>query len=425
MYVNEIKEVLEEEIKLHGWVHDLRDLANVKFVLLRDNTGIVQCAIKIDNKAFHNFSQLSHESVIEINGIIKDARIRSPDVSIKEFEIEVSSLKLLNKADPLPIPVIGKDLKTRLNKRLDSRSLDIRKKEVKAIFEIQNVLMHAFREYFYKKKFIEIQPPGIIGTSTEGGTDLFEAKYFDRPAYLAQSPQLYKQLAAISWEKVVSTSPVWRAEKHNTVRHLNEARQMDIEVAFADQFKVMKYQEDVMKFMIKKVISECQEQIELLGVKVTVPKAKYLSYKETVQLLNSKGIMMEYGGDLEPESEKKLCEIYKDTMIFVHSWPNSLKPFYIWPLDKDTSGGFDMIYGGMELSSGGQRVHIPTILIGNLRDKKLSPDSFKWYVDAFRYGAPAHAGWSIGLERLTMVVCGLENIREACLFPRDRDRLTP
>ena len=180
-----------------------------------------------------------------------------------------------------------------------------------------------------------------------------------------------------------------------------------------------------MKVMIKKVLSDCKEQIEILGLNLTVPKAKYLSYRETVQLLNSKGIMMEYGGDLEPESEKKLCEIYKDTMIFVHSWPTSLKPFYIWPLDKDISGGFDMIYGGMELSSGGQRVHVPTVLMGNLRDRGLSPDNFKWYIDAFRFGAPEHAGWSIGLERLTMVVCELDNIREACLFPRDRDRLTP
>ncbi|MCD4760186.1 aspartate--tRNA(Asn) ligase [archaeon] len=424
MYVNEIKES-SDKIKIQGWVHDLRDLANIKFILLRDSTGVIQCAIKEDSKAFHNFGQVSFESVIEIEGEVTEAKVKSPEVSVKSCEIQVSNLRILNKAEPLPIPVLDKRINTGLSKRLDNRSLDIRKEKVKAIFQIQNVLMHAFREYFYKKEFIEIQPPGIIGTSTEGGTELFEAKYFEKNAYLAQSPQLYKQLCAISWERVVSTSPVWRAEKHNTTRHLNEARQMDIEVAFVDQFKVMKYLEDVMKYMIKQVMKDCKKQIDLLNLKLKIPKAKYLSYKETVQLLKSKGVPIEYGDDLEPEVEKKLCELYKDSLVFVHSWPNSLKPFYIWPLDKDTSAGFDMLYGGLELSSGGQRVHVPTVLIENLRSKGLDPENFSWYIDGFRYGAPVHAGWSIGLERLTMVVCELENIREACIFPRDRDRLTP
>lgn len=424
MYVKEIKKSTGN-VKLNGWIHDIRDLAKIKFILLRDSTGIIQCAIKKDNKIFNEFSKLSFESVIEIEGKVKKANVKSPEVSVKGYEIEVSSLKLLNRADPLPIPVLGKGIKTGLSKRLDHRSLDIRKEKIKAIFEIQSCLINAFREYFYKLGFIEIQPPGIIGTSTEGGTELFEAKYFEKNAYLAQSPQLYKQLCAISWEKVFSTSAIWRAEKHNTVKHLNEVRQMDIEVGFADQFTVMKYQEEVMKFMIKRVMKECKEQINLLGLKLKIPKAKYLSYKETIQLLRSKGIMIEYGDDLETEAEKKLCEVYKDTLVFIHSWPNSLKPFYIWPLDNETSGGFDMVYGGIEISSGGQRVHIPGVLIENLRSRKLDPEKFKWYIDAFRYGAPEHGGWSIGLERLTMVICGLDNIREACLFPRDRDRLAP
>ncbi|MBS3172079.1 hypothetical protein J4438_00665 [Candidatus Woesearchaeota archaeon] len=242
---------------------------------------------------------------------------------------------------------------------------------------------------------------------------------------MAQSPQLYKQLCAISWGKVFSTSPVWRAEKHNTPRHLNEVRQMDIEVAFADQFAVMKYQEEVMKHIIENVIEKCKEEIKLLNLDLKIPKAKYISYDETIELLNKNGVKIKYGEDLEPECEKKLCELFKHSLVFVHSWPTSIKPFYIWPIDKKVSGGFDMLYGGMELSSGGQRVHVPEILIENLKKKSLNPKDFKWYVDAFRFGAPMHAGWSIGLERITMVVCNLDNIREACLFPRDRDRLSP
>jgi len=426
MYINEIKSsMVGKEVELNGWIHDLRDLAKIKFLLLRDSTGIIQCAIKKENKNFDGFPNLSFESVIKVKGEVNEASVKSEDVTVKNFEILIRSVEVINKADPLPIPVVERDINTGLSKRLDNRSLDIRKEKVKAIFKIQSCVINGFREYFYKNDFVEIQPPCIIGTSTEGGTDLFEAKYFEKKAYLAQSPQLYKQLCAISWEKVFSTSPVWRAEKHNTVKHLNEIRQMDIEVAFADQFAVMKYQEEVMKYMIKKVIKECKKEIEILGLNLKVPKSKYLSYKEAIQLLKDRGLNIEYGQDLETEAEKKLCEIFKDSLVFVHSWPTSIKPFYIWPLNKDTSGGFDMIYGGIELSSGGQRVHVPTVLIENLREKGLNPEDFKWYIDSFRYGAPMHAGWSIGLERITMVLCGLDNIREACLFPRDRDRLTP
>lgn len=425
-YVKDLKRgLLNKNLELKGWAHEVRDLANVKFVLLRDSTGVIQCAVKKDSKAFGKFKDLSLESVIEIKGKLKSAKVKSPEVTVNSFELEVLDLEVLNKAEKLPIQVIEKEIDTGLSKRLDYRSLDIRKAKVKAIFKIQSVIANAFREFFYKNNFIEIQPPGIIGTSTEGGTELFKAKYFDRDAFLAQSPQLYKQLCAISWEKVFSTSAVWRAEKHNTVKHLNEVRQLDIEVAFVDQFGVMKWLEEVMKYIVKKVLQECKEEIKLLGLKIKVPKAKYLSYKEAVELVKKKGIKMKYGDDFESEAEKKLCSLFKDTVVFTHSWPNKLKPFYIWPLDKEVSGGFDAVYGGLEISSGGQRVHVPEVLIKNLKSKGLNPKDFKWYVDSFRYGAPMHGGWSIGLERITMALCGLENIREACLFPRDRDRLAP
>jgi aspartyl-tRNA synthetase len=425
-YVKEINKSLKgKKITLRGWIHEVRDLANVKFILLRDSTGIIQCTIKKNTPAFNKFYELSLESVIEISGKLEDAVIKSPDVTIRTHEIEISDLKLLNKAEPLPIQIIEKNITTGLSKRLDYRSLDIRKAKIKAIFKIQSTLVNGFREFFHKSGFIEIQPPGIIGTSTEGGTNLFKTKYFEKDAFLAQSPQLYKQLCSISWDRVFSTSPVWRAEKHNTVRHLTEVRQMDIEVAFEDQFGAMKWQEEVVKYMIKKVLEECKEEIKLLDLKLKIPKIKYLSYKEAIELLKKNKMSIKYGEDFDPENEKKISELFEDTLVFIHSWPNSLKPFYIWPIDRDVSGGFDSIYGGIELSSGGQRIHIPDILIENIKRKGLDPKDFKWYIDSFRWGAPMHSGWSIGLERLTMAICNLDNIREACLFPRDRDRLTP
>lgn len=179
--------------------------------------------------------------------------------------------------------------------------------------------------------------------------------------------------------------------------------------------------------MAEKVIQECKNEISLLNLKLKVPKVKYLTYSEAIELLNKHGFKLKTGDDFEPEAERKLCALFPDTLIFTYEWPSEIKPFYIWPKNprKGVSGGFDALYGGVEISSGGQRVHIPKILIERLKAKKLNPDHFKWYVDAFRYGAPMHAGWSIGLERMTQAMLGLDNIREATLFPRDRKRLTP
>ncbi|MBU2496846.1 MAG: aspartate--tRNA(Asn) ligase [Nanoarchaeota archaeon] len=411
------------KVTIRGWIHELRDLANIKFLQLRDITGIIQCVIK-DKKFFPDFSKLTLETVIQVEGKINKAQIKS-EIAIKGVELEVTNLIILNKAEELPIQVNEK-VQAGLSKRLDHRSLDIRKPKIQAIFKIQSTIANSFREFFYKQGFIEIQTPGIIASASEGGTELFPLQYFEKKAYLAQSPQLYKQLAAISLEKVFLTLPVWRAEKHNTIRHLNEIRQLDIEVAFADEFVVMKYMEQVVIHIVKQVIKENKKELDLLGIKLEVPKAKYMTYKEAIEILQKHKIKIKYGDDLETESEKKLCELYKG-IVFIHDWPQTLKPFYIWPKDnkEKTSGGFDALYGGIEICSGGQRIHIPEILEKQLRIKNLNPKDFKWYIDSFKYGAPMHGGWSIGLERLTMAMLKLDNIREACLFPRDRERITP
>ena len=422
-YVSDLK--VGQNVLLKGWVFEKRGLAKLNFLVLRDMTGMVQCVTK-DNKLMKVISTLTLESVVEIRGKIKKANVKA-DLARHDVEVEVFNLKVLSKAEKLPIQVNEKAVKAGLDSRLDNRSLDVRKPRVKAIFRIQSVVVNAFREYFFNKGFIEFQPPAIISTSTEGGTDLFEVNYFDKKTYLAQSPQLYKQLMAISWERVFSTNTIWRAEKHDTSRHINEIRQMDIEVAFADDIEIMKYLEGVVKYVVKKVIDECAEELKLLELKLKVPSVKYLTYKEGVDLMNKHGIKMRYGDDFEPGAERKFCEIFKNTIVFTYEWPIDMKPFYIWPKNekKNISGGFDAVYGNVEISSGGQRVHLPDVLIKQLKSKKLKPESFKWYIDAFRYGAPYHAGWSIGLERLTQAILGLSNIREGTLFPRDRKRLTP
>ncbi|MEK6918260.1 MAG: aspartate--tRNA(Asn) ligase [Nanoarchaeota archaeon] len=422
-FIKEVK--IGQEVLLKGWCHELRIMSKMAFILLRDNSGIVQCIIK-DEKILKEIPSLTLESVIEIQGKVKKADVKN-DLARKDAEVEVENLVVLAKAEKLPIQVNEKAVSAELPSRLDYRSLDVRKPKVMAIFKIQSVIANSFREFFANKNFIEIQTPAIIGTSTEGGTDLFKINYFDKPAYLAQSPQLYKQLMAISMERVFLITPVWRAEKHDTSKHINEIRQMDIEMAFEDDIGIMKHLEEVVKYIFKKVIDTCKTELDLLGVKLKVPDVKYLKYKEALDLMNKHGIKMKDGDDFEPEAERKLCGLFPNCIVFTYEWPSKIKPFYIWPKDEKTgvSGGFDALYGGIEISSGGQRIHVPDILIKNLKAKGLKPENFKWYIDSFRYGSPIHSGWSIGLERLTQTMLSLPNIREATLFPRDRNRLTP
>jgi len=418
-----IKEIKKGQVFIEGWVHEIRDLAKIKFVLLRDMTGIIQCIIK-DEKLMKKFSDLSIESVISITGEAKQANVKSPEVSLNNIEIEVKDFEIISKAEKLPINIHDKDIETGFAKRLDYRFLDFHTKRTQAIFKIQTEIANAFREFFYNKGYMEIQPPCIISAASEGGTELFPVQYFEKKAYLAQSPQLYKQMLACSIEKTFTITPIWRAEKHNTTRHINEIRQMDIEVAFMNQEQVMKEQELAVQHIIKRVLEKCPEELKTLNVKLKVPKAIYLSYEESIKKVKGK-----VGEDFTPEQEKILCDQYHDSIVFTHSWPSSIKPFYIMPKDEDPNSkescGFDSLYGGIEISSGGQRIHLPELLAKRIKAKGLNPKNFKDYIDSFRYGAPYHSGWSIGLERLTQAICNLNNIKEATMFPRDRDRLTP
>lgn len=411
-----------KDVLLEGWVHETRDLSKIRFLVLRDISGIIQITAlkdKTPKDVFDAITKIPNESVIEVRGIVKKSKQAPGGREILPEKIEV----LAKAQHPLPIDVSDFS-KTELPKRLDYRFLDFHRRKTQAIFKIQSEIANSFREFFYNKGYIELQSPSIISASSEGGTELFPVMYFEKPAFLAQSPQLYKQMLACSMEKTFTLGPSWRAEKHNTTRHINEIRMMDIEVAFMNQEEIMKEQEEAVKHIIKNVIEKCKNELELLGVKLKVPKAVYLSYEEAIKKVGGK-----FGEDFSPEQEKRLGEMHPDSIIFAHSWPASLKPFYIMPKDgkKDAklSEGFDSYLGGIEISSGGQRIHIPELLIERIKAKGLNPKNFEEYIDSFRYGAPPHSGWAIGLERMTQIICGLDNIKEATMFPRDRDRLTP
>lgn len=414
-------------IAIAGWLYDARELGKIRFCVVRDMSGEIQIVgVKGETKKeiFESMGKTPRESVVVISGKVKKSE-KAPGGR----ELVPESFDVLALAEqPLPIDVSDFS-RTELPKRLDYRFLDFHRRKTQAIFKIQSTIADAFLAHFVKKGFVVMQPPCVIGAASEGGTELFEVQYFEKKAYLAQSPQLYKQMLACSMEKTVMITPVWRAEKHNTIRHVNEIRQMDIEAAFHGQMAVMQQLEEVVQDIVKEVMKRNAGELKLLGVKLEIPEAKYLHYTETIELLKKNKIKISQGEDLSPEAEKKLNELFPHTIVFVHSWPCALKPFYIMPQDEkanaEFSEGFDAIYGGIEISSGGQRIHLPELLIARLKAKGLKPTSFKEYIDSFRYGAPPHAGWSIGLERLTGILTKQENIREVTMFPRDRYRLTP
>jgi aspartyl-tRNA synthetase len=423
--IDQLSKKIGETVLVKGWAQEFRGQSKIKFMLLRDNSGVVQCVV-FDPALFDESAKITTESVVSLEGTVKTANVKSAEVTENTIEIEVKKLEILSIAEPLPITIVEKDktIITDLSKRLDFRFLDLHKREVQAIFKIQSTILQAYHKFMVKEGALEAQFPSIIGASSEGGTEVFSVQYFERKALLSQSCQLYKQMLACSLEKIFAVFTVWRAEKHNTVRHLNESRQFDFEMAFADDKAVMDVLARCVQAMVKAVLEENAKELNLLKVELKVPGVKYITFAETAEMMQNKGIHMG-ADDLSGEAEEKLGELYPDTIVFVHDWPISGKPFYIMPKGDELSYGFDAIYKGMEISSGGQRIHLPDLLTERLVVKGLNPENFKSYIDSFRYGAPPHAGWGMGVERLTMLITGLKNIREAVLFPRDRDRLTP
>lgn len=423
-----IKDSFEKsgKVLIKGWVHETRDLKKVRFLILKDISGRIQITGidgKTNSETFELLDNLNRESVVEVVGELKNCK-QAPGGK----EILPESIIIIAEAEN-PLPIDTSDYsKTELPLRLDNRAVDLHSQRTQAIFKIQSTIGTSFINYFVNKGFTYTHLPSIISSSSEGGTELFKAKYFEKEVFLAQSPQLYKQMIACSMENMVTITPVWRAEKHNTVRHLNECRQMDIEMAFADTKIIMKELESSVKYIVRQVITKNKKELELLNLKLKIPEVKYLTFAEAKTLMKKNNVKIGKD-DLTGEAEKELNELFPNTLTFVYDWPMTGKPFYIMPKDKkadaELSEGFDAIYKGMEISSGGQRIHIPELLEKRLKANKLNPKDFKDYIDSFKFGAPSHAGWSIGLERFTQVLLEMPNIREVCMFPRDRDRITP
>ena len=414
-----------------GWVHEVRDLGGIAFLILRDKSGKIQVKFEkdeMDDDLVDTGLSVHRESVVRVEGTVEEEE-RAPT----SVEVVPDSLEVVAEADPeLPLDPSGK-VDADLSTRLDNRTLDLRKEEVKAIFQIRAEMLRAVREQFRDLGCTEINTPKIVATGTEGGTELFPVTYFGREAFMNQSPQLFKQLMVGSGlERVFEVGPIFRAEEHNTPRHLNEATSIDFESAFYDHTDAMDACETVVRAAYEGVAENCAEELETLGLEdFSVPEVDFprLSYQEAIERVNATDELDEqlvWGDDLSTEAEHALGEDV-GRHYFVTDWPSEIKPFYIKDHDDDPelSTGFDLMHPSLELVSGGQREHRYEHLIEGFEQQGLEPETFEYYTKMFRYGMPPHAGWGLGAERLVMTMLGLENIREAVIFPRDRQRLSP
>jgi len=420
------KEMIGKTVEIKGWVHETRDHGKIRFLILRDSTGIVQVTAKKGNVQDDVFDNMDSpkETVVSIEGTVKDEK-QAPG----GFEIVPNKLEVLNKVSIL-LPVDPTDrLISELDVRLDNRHIDLRRKKIRAIFDIQSEITRAFREKALEGGFQEIFPTTIVAAASEGGTELFPIVYFDKEAFLSQSPQLYKQLAVIGgMEKVFMIVPYYRAEKHKTTAHVNQNWAMDVEMAFADHKDAMNALRQVFIHILTSVKKNCAKQLEILGVEINVPnEIKEYTYTELVDLLNKNGHKFEWGEDIGRDEERKLYELLKEEAFFVTEFPTNERAFYSMPKPEDpkVSNSFDLMYRGLEMVSGAQRIHQPELLIERIKAKGMNPDNFEFYINAFRSGAPPHAGWALGVERLTLAITKQSNIRECSMFPRDIDRISP
>ena len=428
-YVEELKKNVGKTVTLAGWVHDTRILGGINFVLLRDRTGIGQITVpkkKVSGDLLKIVESLRQEDVIAVEGKVVKSKIAKLGVELVPKKIEI-----VNKSEtPLPLDPRGAT-KTNLDTQLDWRVLHMRTEEAYAIFKIQSQILKSFREFLVSHGYLEIQPPVIIASASEGGAELFSIPYFEKQAYLAQSPQLYKQLCAISFEKVFTVVPVFRAEKFDQPTHLNELRQMDIEQAFATDEDVIKVLESCFVHILKDVKKNCATELKKLGrysnLKIPRLPLKRVTYTEIIKLLQNAGEKIKWGQDFSKTQEKLTAKLVGEDAFMIKDWPAEIKAFYAMPNEKNPKicHAFDFVYNGLEICSGTQRIHIPELLTQQLKSKGLNPENFKFYINFFRYGAPPHSGWSIGLERLTMQITGKSNIREVTMFPRDRNRIMP
>ena len=413
--------LLGQQVKVGGWIEDIRDIGKIAFVTIRDITGL--CQVIVTGSNLQSALQAPRQSVAIVTGTVQESKARDFPVELKVSEFRV----LAEAIHPLPLDPTGR-VESAIDKRLDARALDLRNPAIAAIFRLRSAGLKIIRETLCSQGFIEVTTPKIIGSATEGGANLFGFDYFGkRKAYLAQSPQLYKEQLMIALDKVFEIGPYFRAENSHTVRHLSEFTSVDLEASFLDYQDVM----DIIEKVIRKVATELHESykpdLQAAGAKeILVTKIERLTYEQCLEELAKEGEKLEFGDDLSDSALRRLGSLHPG-FYFIMDWPLKLKPFYIHEKEEDSrlSKSFDLQYNYLELASGGRRLHDPAKLRTRLAEQGLNPAAFGDHLKVFDWGMPPHSGWGLGYDRLMMVLTGANNVREVVLYPRDTERLTP
>ena len=431
----EISQLLEkaaegQKVRVNGAVHTIRDMGTVAFVILRKREGLLQCVYEEGNTKF-DLQDIKEAATIEVEGVLEEC-----DKAPNGIEIRMESIRILSmpQDEMMPLAISKWKLNTSLEAKLNYRSIALRNIRERAKFRIQEGLTRAFRDFLYSQGFTEIHTPKIGAKGAEGGANIFKLDYFHRPAVLAQSPQFYKQMMVGVFDRVFETAPVFRAEKHNTKRHLNEYTSLDFEMGYIDGFEdIMAMETGYLQYAMALLEKEYAKELRILGITLPkvdrIPAVRFSEIKEKVA--EKYGHKMRNPFDLEPEEEVLIGRYAKEEwdsdFVFVTHYPSKKRPFYAMddPEDKRYTLSFDLLFRGMEITTGGQRIHDYQMLVDKIEARGMSQEGMEQYLDTFRHGMPPHGGIGIGLERITMKLAGEENVRETTLFPRDLSRLEP
>jgi aspartyl-tRNA synthetase len=430
MMIGDAKKQGQGSVQVAGWARNLRIHKGLIFIDLRDMSGQMQLVVLESSPAFAEASKLTLESVVSVTGALQEKPAKKGDDSgIKDYELLVDSLEILSLADEnLPIPVLTKaDNEAEIDLRFDNRWLDLRQEDKQLIFKTWSKLEEGFREVFAKEGFMQIYTPCLMNTASETGSEVFEVKYFDRKAYLSQSPQFYKQMAIASgFEKVFTFGPVFRAEKSFTTRHVTEFTGWDFEFAYIESHH------DIMDMEEKLIVNGFKKLKEELNLDIEVPTSPFprITLADIKVKLKAIGIPSEKEGDLSPEEEREICRLVKEEtghdFVFATDYPAETRAFYHmrYP-ETNTTKSFDLLYRGVEVTTGAQREHRVSVLEKQAIEKGMNLEELKDYINFFRFGCPPHGGVGIGPARLIMKILGLSSVKEACFLPRDVRRLLP
>ena len=430
----ELSELLEEgrigtEVKVNGAIHTIRDMGTIAFIILRKREGLVQCVYE-ENISKFDLKDVKEADTVEVTGVLAESA-KAPN----GIEIRLGELKILSEpAEPMPLPISKWKLNTSLEAKLNYRPISLRNVRERAKFRIQEGIVRGFRDFLYKEGFTEIHTPKIGAKSAEGGANLFRLEYFHRPAILQQSPQFYKQMMVGVFDRVFETAPVFRAEKHNTKRHLNEYTSLDFEMGYIDGFEdIMAMETGFLQYTMELLKKEYARELQILNIEVpktdNIPAVRFDEIKRLVSEKYDRKIKNPF--DLEPEEETLISRYAKEEwdadFVFVTHYPSKKRPFYAMddPEDPTYTLSFDLLFRGMEITTGGQRIHDYHELLAKMEKRGMTDEGMEQYLSAFKHGMPPHGGLGIGMERLTMKMMNEDNVRETTLFPRDLSRLEP